>query len=139
MVCALNTLLFSRSPAFLSFFLRLFHSMEKGSTKLYVGNLSFDEDTESVRSLFNGYGNVMDCYMPLDRDTGRSRGFAFVTLDADAAMRAADETDGYEWNGRVLRVNEAQPKNTGEEVQSAEVDFGYDDGPGDGDWGDDDE
>ena len=105
------------------------------SIKLYVGNLSFSSDTESVRSLFEEYGAVLDCYMPLDRETGESRGFAFVTMEPDAAYRAADETDGYEWNGRVLRVNEAQPKGS---FSSGSVNYGYDDGANDGDsWGED--
>eukprot|EP00563_Minutocellus_polymorphus_P005281 CAMPEP_0181042708 /NCGR_PEP_ID=MMETSP1070-20121207/12301_1 /TAXON_ID=265543 /ORGANISM="Minutocellus polymorphus, Strain NH13" /LENGTH=403 /DNA_ID=CAMNT_0023120953 /DNA_START=4 /DNA_END=1217 /DNA_ORIENTATION=+ len=108
--CAINTsFALSINCPFLTyiFFLPL---MEKRNNKAIVGNLSFDEDTESVRSLFSQYGDVLDCYMPLDKETGRSRGFAFVSLEADAAMRAADETDGYEWNGRILTVNEAQPK-----------------------------
>lgn len=104
------------------------------SVKLYVGNLSFSSDADSIRSLFEEYGEVLDCYMPLDRTTGGSRGFAFVSMEPDAAMRAADETDGYEWNGRVLRVNEAQPKSAG---GGDSVSYGYDDGASDGDsWGD---
>mmetsp|Transcript_38649 Transcript_38649/g.116069 ORF Transcript_38649/g.116069 Transcript_38649/m.116069 type:complete len:377 (-) Transcript_38649:454-1584(-) len=83
---------------------------EKRDTKLYVGNLSFYTDVDAVRSLFEEYGEVKDCYMPSDRETGRPRGFAFVTMDPEAAMRAADETDGYEMDGRIIRVNEAQPK-----------------------------
>ena len=115
----------------------LFRSIKQGTTKLYVGNLSFGEDISSVRSLFSQYGEVLDCYMPLDKETGRSRGFCFVSLESDAAMRAADETDGYEWNGRILRVNEAQPKYAG--GARPEVDYGRDDGSGDGKWGGDDE
>ena len=50
---------------------------------------------------------MIDCYIPVDRETGQHRGFAFVTMDPDDALRAADETDGYELDGRILRVNEA--------------------------------
>jgi len=74
--------------------------------------------------------------MPLDRDTGGSRGFAFVSMAPDAAYRAVDETDGYEWSGRVLRVNEAQPK--GSSVGGGSSYNGYYDGESDGNsWGDD--
>ena len=111
---------------------------KKGTTKLYVGNLSFNEDTESVRSLFSQYGEVLDCYMPLDQNTGRSRGFCFVSLESDAAMRAIDQTDGYEFNGRILRVNEAQPKYAGRARSDDDYDYD-DDGSGIGEWeGEDD-
>mmetsp|Transcript_10258 Transcript_10258/g.14331 ORF Transcript_10258/g.14331 Transcript_10258/m.14331 type:complete len:391 (-) Transcript_10258:197-1369(-) len=97
-------------------------------TKLYVGNLSFDTAEEDLRYLFEEFGDIIDCYMPKDRDTGRARGFAFVTMEHDAAMRAADETDGCEMDGRILRVNEAQPKG------SSNGGGGYNDGDS---WGND--
>ncbi|KAL7489711.1 hypothetical protein ACHAW6_015435 [Cyclotella cf. meneghiniana] len=78
--------------------------------KLYVGNLSWGTEEGALRELFEEYGKVIDCYIPVDRETGQHRGFAFVTMDPDDALRAADETDGYELDGRILRVNEAQPK-----------------------------
>jgi len=106
---------------------------EKRETKLYVGNLSFYTDVDAVRSLFEEYGEVKDCYMPADRETGRPRGFAFVTMDPEAAMRAADETDGYEMDGRIIRVNEAQPK--GYSRGYSNDDSAYDDGASDGEWG----
>jgi len=79
-------------------------------TKLYVGNLSWGTEEDALRELFEEYGKVIDSYLPVDRDTGQHRGFAFVTMAPDDALRAADETDGYELDGRILRVNEAQPK-----------------------------
>lgn len=81
--------------------------------KLYVGNLSWGTEEDALRQLFEEYGKVVDCYIPTDRETGQHRGFAFVTMDPDEALRAADETDGYELDGRILRVNEAQPKGSG--------------------------
>jgi RNA recognition motif-containing protein len=68
---------------------------------------------------------VIDCYCPVDRETGQHRGFAFVTMDPDDALRAADETDGYELDGRILRVNEAKPKGYGPSYGDNE---GYDGG-----------
>jgi len=94
-------------------------SLPKGSRsepkqiKLYVGNLSWGTEEAALRELFEEYGKVVDCYIPTDRETGQHRGFAFVTMDPDDALRAADETDGYELDGRILRVNEAQPKGSG--------------------------
>lgn len=79
-------------------------------TKLYVGNLSWGTEEGPLRELFEEYGTVVDCYVPVDRETGQHRGFAFVTMASEDALRAADETDGYELDGRILRVNEAQPK-----------------------------
>ena len=67
----------------------------------------------ALRDLFEKYGTVVDCFLPVDRETGQHRGFGFVTMDPDDALRAADETDGYELDGRILRVNEAQPKGSG--------------------------
>mmetsp|Transcript_14366 Transcript_14366/g.31129 ORF Transcript_14366/g.31129 Transcript_14366/m.31129 type:complete len:377 (-) Transcript_14366:57-1187(-) len=79
-------------------------------TKLYVGNLSWGTEAPALRELFEEYGNVVDAYIPVDKETGQHRGFAFVTMEPEDALRAADETDGYELDGRILRVNEAQPK-----------------------------
>lgn len=98
--------------------------VEQDSVKLYVGNLSFSSTVESILSIFLEYGEVTDCYMPVERETGSSRGFAFVTMGPDDAMRAADEMDGYELDGRVLRVNEALPKVSSREAAelAAELD-----------------
>lgn len=81
--------------------------------KLYVGNLSFATEEDEVLSLFSEYGDVIDCYMPRDRETGRPRGFAFVTMNEEDAMAAEADCDGFEMDGRNLRVNQAQPKGSG--------------------------
>jgi RNA recognition motif. (a.k.a. RRM, RBD, or RNP domain) len=78
--------------------------------KLYVGNLSFDTTEDSVRQLFEQWGTVTDCFLPTDRDTGKMRGFCFVTMPANVAEDACNKANGYELDGRPLRVNEAQPK-----------------------------
>ncbi|EEC49090.1 predicted protein, partial [Phaeodactylum tricornutum CCAP 1055/1] len=77
---------------------------------LYVGNLSFDTQEGSVRQAFEQYGTVSDCFLPTDRDSGRVRGFCFVTMPAKQAEEACAKLNGYELDGRALRVNEAQPK-----------------------------
>jgi RNA recognition motif-containing protein len=79
--------------------------------RLYVGNLSFNADSESVRELFASCGEVTDVHIVQDRDTGRSRGFAFVTMSTDAeASKAISELNGSELDGRALRVNEAEER-----------------------------
>ena len=78
--------------------------------KLFVGNLDFGATEESIRSLFAPHGTVESVYLATDRDTGRSRGFAFVEMaegDADKAMAALN---GKNVGGRALNVNEARPK-----------------------------
>lgn len=81
------------------------------SKKLFVGGISWGTSDNDLRSLFSQYGEVADAKVILDRDTGRSRGFGFVTLnDADSARRAIEELDGSEFDGRRIRVNEAEEK-----------------------------
>lgn len=79
-------------------------------TKLYVGNLSFYTVVQTLYDIFGEFGEVIDCYLPEDTATGGSRGFGFVTMAPDDAARAIKEIDGCEVDGRVIRVNEAQPK-----------------------------
>jgi RNA recognition motif-containing protein len=79
-------------------------------TKMYIGNLSFYTVPETLQELFEEFGTVIDCYMPEDPETGSARGFGFVTMDKEAAQRAIEEIDGCELDGRIIRVNEAQPK-----------------------------
>ncbi len=81
---------------------------------IYVGNLSFDAEAEDVRQLFGEYGEVSKCSLPLDRDTGRKRGFAFVEM-ANAAdeTKAIDDLQNVEWMGRTIRVNKAEPRTGG--------------------------
>ncbi|GMH86271.1 hypothetical protein TrVE_jg9116 [Triparma verrucosa] len=78
--------------------------------KLFVGNLSFNTTTETIQEYFQQFGTVTDCFLPKDRQTGRPRGFAFVTMPAEEAKVACDTANGVEIEGRVLRVNVAQPK-----------------------------
>lgn len=77
---------------------------------IYVGNLSFDAEVEDLQELFAGYGAVNKCSLPLDRDTGRKRGFAFVDMaDADES-KAINDLQNVEWMGRMIRVNKAEPR-----------------------------
>lgn len=81
---------------------------------IYVGNLSFEAEREDLVDLFGQYGEVRQCSLPLDRETGRKRGFAFVELiDADAEQRAIDDLQDVEWMGRMIRVNKATPREGG--------------------------
>ncbi len=78
---------------------------------IYVGNLSWSLSEDELRETFEEYGNVSSCKIISDRDTGRSRGFAFVEMDEDGEAEAAIEAlNGYELGGRNLRVNEARPR-----------------------------
>ncbi len=78
---------------------------------IFVGNLDFGATEESLRALFEQYGTVEKAEIIRDRDTGRSRGFAFVEMpDADAADRAIAALNGMNVGGRAINVNEARPK-----------------------------
>lgn len=90
-----------------------FNASGASEVKLYVGNLSFDTPQESVRSHFEKFGEVTDCFMPTDKETGKVRGFAFVSMPAAEAEKACEEMNGAEIDGRTLKVNEAQPKGNG--------------------------
>lgn len=90
-----------------------FNPSGAAEVKLYVGNVAFDTDEESIRKLFEQYGKVSDCFMPTDRETGKVRGFAFVTMPSKDAEEAITKLNGYEVDGRAMRVNEAQPKGEG--------------------------
>lgn len=94
-------------------FIHLSTVLNTGETKLYIGNIAFNTEQETIRELFEDYGPIIDLYVPLDQNTSRPRGFAFVTLEPDNAQRAIEEVDGWEVDGRMLRVNEAQPKGSG--------------------------
>ncbi len=81
---------------------------------IYVGNLSFQATEDSLRQAFAAFGEVSDAKIIMDRETGRSRGFAFVEMPDDAAGQSAiDGLDGTELEGRPLRVNQARPKTSG--------------------------
>jgi RNA recognition motif-containing protein len=79
--------------------------------RLYVGNLSFNATTDSLRASFTEFGEVTDVHVVTDRETGQSRGFGFVTLDSDAAAsKAIAQMNGAMVDGRPLKVNEAQER-----------------------------
>jgi len=80
-------------------------------TKLFVGNLTFGTTQGELEALFGTIGVVRSVFLPTDRTTGRPRGFAFVEFDQSAsAAEAIQKLDGYDLNGRNLRINEAQEK-----------------------------
>jgi len=79
--------------------------------KLYVGNLSFETTENDLQDLFEQHGSVNEVHLMTDRMTGRSRGFAFVTMnDNTQASAAMSGLNGHELNGRPLTVNEARPR-----------------------------
>ncbi len=79
--------------------------------KLYVGNLSFSTTEEGLQNEFSAFGQVEEVAMITDRDSGRPRGFAFVTMNNDNEARAAiDALNGTDLDGRTITVNEAKPK-----------------------------
>ena len=79
--------------------------------KLFVGNLAFATTEDTIRSLFDEHGAVESVALITDRDTGRSRGFAFVEMSDDSqAESAIAALNGMELDGRALNVNEARPK-----------------------------
>ena len=78
---------------------------------IYVGNISYEVSKEDLSNVFAEYGTVKRVYLPLDRETGRPRGFGFVEMESEAEEESAIETlDGAEWMGRELRVNKAKPR-----------------------------
>lgn len=79
--------------------------------KLYVGNLSFETSEADLQDIFEQFGTVRESRVINDRETGRSRGFAFVTMGNDAEGRASIATlHGKQFGGRTITVNEARPK-----------------------------
>jgi cold-inducible RNA-binding protein len=80
------------------------------STRLYVGNLSFNTTRDELQDLFSKAGFVREATVVQDRETGKSRGFAFVMMSSDEEARSAIEKfNGREFQGRNLMVNEARP------------------------------
>jgi RNA recognition motif-containing protein len=78
---------------------------------IYVGNLSYEVTQDDLNRTFAEYGTVNRVHLPMDRETGRMRGFAFVEMGTDAEEAAAIEAlDGAEWMGRDLKVNKAKPR-----------------------------
>lgn len=76
--------------------------------KIYVGNLSYQASAEDLTSFFQTYGNVIDAKIITDRDSGRSKGFGFVTFETPEAANAAVASDGTEVKGRALKVSIAR-------------------------------
>src|SRR5258707_14604225 len=86
-------------------------SSKRMNTRLYVGNLSFNTTADGVRTAFQQFGTVSDVHLVTDRETGRARGFAFVTMGTpEEAAKAMQSMDGTTLDGRPLRVNEAEQR-----------------------------
>ena len=81
---------------------------------IFVGNLPFRAEREDVIQLFSPFGEVLNCSLPLERDTGRKRGFAFIEMvDEATESTAIDGLQGTELMGRPLRINKAEPRGSG--------------------------
>ena len=81
---------------------------------IFVGNLPFRAEREDVIHLFAPFGEVLNCSLPLERDTGRKRGFAFIEMaDETIGSTAIDALQGTELMGRPLRINKAEPRGSG--------------------------
>jgi RNA recognition motif-containing protein len=78
---------------------------------IYIGNLSFQATEEDLREILSEYGPVGRISLPMDRETGKRRGFAFVDMEDEGHEDAAiKDLDGAEWLGRTLKVNKARPR-----------------------------
>ena len=78
---------------------------------IFVGNLSWDTEEEDLRDLFNTYGEVTKCTIPLERDSGRKRGFGFVEMTNESKEKTAiDDLQDVEWMGREIRVYKAEQR-----------------------------
>jgi cold-inducible RNA-binding protein len=83
-------------------------------SKLFVGGLSWDTSDDGLRAAFEEFGGVVEAKVITDRDTGRSRGFGFVTMDnGDSAQKAKESMDGATLDGRAIRVDEANDRGRG--------------------------
>ena len=81
------------------------------ATKIYVGNLSYDTTEDQIRKAFSEMGSLGSVSLVKDRDTRRSKGFAFVEMeDKGEAQNAIDQLDGTQVDGRAMKVNEARPR-----------------------------
>ncbi len=100
---------------------------------IFVGNLPFRAEREDVLQLFSPFGEVINCSLPLERDTGRKRGFAFVEM-ADEAIEATaiDGLQGTELMGRPLRINKAEPRGSGGPRRGGRGGYGGNSGYGGG-------
>ena len=82
--------------------------------RIYVGNLSYSLGSDAIERLFQEYGQVEEVYVPTDRETGRPRGFAFVTMpNSNEAQAAIGALNGTEVEGRTITVNEARQRRDG--------------------------
>lgn len=90
----------------ISFFAAEEFSMQK---KLYIGNLSYDTNEDDLKQHFSQYGEVTRAQVIMDRDTNRSKGFAFVEMAAEGEAEKALQADGQDFMGRNIRVSEARP------------------------------
>ncbi len=77
---------------------------------LYVGNLPWSATEDEVRDLFSQHGEVLSVKLITDRETGRARGFGFIEMNANSVGTAIEALDNFSFNGRVLKVNEARPR-----------------------------
>ncbi|NES73349.1 RNA-binding protein [Okeania sp. SIO2B3] len=78
---------------------------------IYVGNLSYDVTSEDLNNVFTEYGEVKRVHLPVDRETGRMRGFGFVEMEKEEdEEKAIEALDGATWMGRDMRVNKAKPR-----------------------------
>ena len=98
---------------------------------IFVGNLPFRAEREDVIQLFAPFGEVLNCSLPLERDTGRKRGFAFIEMaDETIESTAIDGMQGTELMGRPLRINKAEPRGSGGSRRGVRGGGGYGGGYG---------
>ena len=98
---------------------------------IFVGNLPFRAEREDVVQMFSPYGEVLNCSLPLERDTGRKRGFAFIEMaDETIESTAIEGLQGTELMGRPLRINKAEPRGSGGSRRGGRGGYGGNNGGG---------